>query len=445
MQNVMRKVQISSFDGTESYECSVQRPEKYQQLFDTINLSKNCIMRGAGLTYCLASGGNGITSIDFTKFNRILAFDGNLGYIKVEAGISVGDLMSYIIKKGWYFPVLPGYPTITIGGCLANNVHGKLQFKSGNFGNHVIEFNLYHPDHGEITCSHTKNQEIYHLTTGGLGLTGVILSVTLALEPLKGSALEKRKVPCGSLREAVAIMNSQKDLYENVYSWNNLNLRGKHFGKGIVYLEQFSREGSPGKVRNYRGTIDSESRKSFTSGLLNRMTTPVECAGYYFLGRILPGPSLLSLEESTFPIYGKEIYFKLFGKNGLREYQLIIPETGSESFFYELEIMIGKLKVPITLGSLKLFSGENRHLNFCQDGICLAVDIPAGDKYQELFHQIDQLVINHHGIANLSKDSRLSMAVVSKMYREYTDFKEQLLKFDPAKRFNSALRERIGV
>ena len=441
----MHKVQLSSFDGTESYECSVQRPEKYQQLFDTINLSGNCIVRGAGLTYCMASGGAGSTSIEFAKFNRILAFDVNLGYIKVEAGISVGDLLGYIIKKGWYFPVFPGYPTITIGGCLANNVHGKSQFKSGNFGNHVIEFNLYHPDYGEITCSHTKNQEIFHLTIGGLGLTGVILSVTLALELLKGCSMAKQKVPCRSLQEAATVMYSQKDLYEYVYSWNNLNLRGKHFGKGIVYLEQFSREVSPGKFRNYRGTIDSENRKSFTPGLLNRMTTGIECAGYYFLERILAGPSILSIEESTFPIYGKEIYFKLFGKKGLREYQLIIPEAGSESFFYELEKMIGKLKVPIALGSLKLFCGENRHLNFCQDGICLALDIPARDKYQELFYQLDQLVINHNGIANLSKDSRLSTAGVSKMYREYKDFKDQLLKFDPQKRFNSALRERIGV
>jgi decaprenylphospho-beta-D-ribofuranose 2-oxidase len=441
----MRKVQISSFDGTESYECSVQRPEKYQRLFDTINMSNNCIIRGAGLTYCMASGGYGITSVDFTKFNRILAFDGNLGHVKVEAGISVGVMLSFIIKKGWYFPVLPGYPTITIGGCLANNVHGKSQFKSGNFGNHVIEFNLYHPDHGEITCSRTENEEIFNLTTGGLGLTGVILNVTLALEPLKGCSVEKQKVPCGSLTEAVAIMSGQKEQYENVYSWNNLNLGGKHFGKGIVYLEQFSREVLPGKFRNYQGTIDSESRKSFIPGLLNRMTTPIECAGYYFLERMLPGPALLSIEAATFPIYGKEIYFNLFGKKGLREYQLIIPESGSESFFYELEKMIRQYRVPIALGSLKLFRGKSRYLNFCQDGICLAIDIPARDKYLEFFHQLDLLVIHHHGIANLSKDSRLSIDGVSNMYSEYADFKAQLLKFDPGKRFNSQLRERIGV
>jgi decaprenylphospho-beta-D-ribofuranose 2-oxidase len=160
---------------------------------------------------------------------------------------------------------------------------------------------------------------------------------------------------------------------------------------------------------------------------------------------MLPGPALLSIEAATFPIYGKEIYFNLFGKKGLREYQLIIPESCSESFFYELEKMIRQYRVPVALGSLKLFSGKPQYLNFCQDGICLAIDIPARDKYLEFFHQLDLLVIHHHGIANLSKDSRLSIDGVSNMYSEYADFKAQLLKFDPGKRFNSQLRERIGV
>ena len=122
-----------SFDGAEKILSKIERPDKYNNLFKLIDNSKKLIPRGAGLSYCSASFGENTLSIDSGLFNRILEFDPDKGTITVESGLELGTLLSFLNDKGWYFKVIPGYPRITIGGCVAFNVHGKSQSNVGLF------------------------------------------------------------------------------------------------------------------------------------------------------------------------------------------------------------------------------------------------------------------------------------------------------------------------
>jgi decaprenylphospho-beta-D-ribofuranose 2-oxidase len=440
----MIKRTIRSFDGTEKVAGYIERPEKYIDLFRIIDNSDACIARGAGLSYCSSSAGNDITSIDLTKFNRVLDFDEIKGIIKVESGITIGSFLRFIILKGWNFRVIPGYPSLTIGGCVAFNVHGKSQFNIGTFSDHVKSLTLYHPAYGELICSDQHNKDVFDLTLGGFGLTGVILDVTLVLTPLNGNTIIRNKVRCSNLSDSVEKMILNKSDYESVYSWNNLNLKGKNFGKGIIYLEKYIYSPLPFHDYNYN-RLNSEKRGKLTMGVLNKLTVDLMCLIYYSKELILPSSIRFNITDSAFPIYGKEIYYHLFGKQGFREYQLIVPEDKAMNFFYDLQNLIDKFRMPMALGSLKLFKGKNRYLNFCQDGICLALDVPAVKKSTLFFSEIDTLVIKNDGIANLSKDSRLPSMTVSKMYNQFDSFKAELLSFDPKRHFSSSLRQRIGV
>ncbi|MFC1734037.1 FAD-dependent oxidoreductase, partial [candidate division KSB1 bacterium] len=384
-------------------------------------------------------------SIDMTKFNRILAFDSENGIIKVEAGLPIGDLIRFIVQRGWYFKVVPGYPSITIGGCVAFNVHGKSQFNIGIFGDHIKELTLYHPDHGEIICNSTLNKDVFELTIGGFGLTGVILDVTLVLSPLKGNAIIRNRIKCKDLTDAVEKMNSLKNENDNVYSWNNLNDSGKHFGKGIIYLENFSTGISiPNYDFKFKHNLAGNRKKSVVN-FINKSTAEFICFYYYNKELFSCAPSVLSIVEGTFPIYGKEIYYYLFGKKGFREYQLIIHQHVADEFFSNLQKLIKKYRIPVTLGSLKLFQGENRYLNFSNDGVCLAIDVPAMTRSENFFSEIDDLTIRFNGKANLSKDSRLSAKTIGSMYDQYGEFKGEILKYDPQKLFTSSLRQRMEV
>ena len=441
----MNKTIINSFDGTEIINGFIERPEKYSHLYNIANSTQGIIARGSGLSYCAAASGNDITSIDMKRFNRILSFDEANGIIKVECGLTIGNFISFIVKRGWYFNVIPGYPSITIGGCIAFNVHGKSQFNIGTFGNHVKELTLYHPAYGEIVCNRSQNKDIFNLTIGGFGLTGVILDVTLVLSPLQGNSITRDTIKCKNLSDSVEKMHAFKNDSENVYSWNNLNLSDSNFGKGIIYREKFY-QGKAFQSKDYNYTLlKPNTWKKFGVNFINNFTQQFISFVYYQKENIAPSSSILSIAESTFPIYGKEIYYYLFGKQGFREYQLIVPLDKADNLFFGLHGLIKKYNMPVSLGSLKLFKGENKYLNFCTDGICLAIDIPATAKSINFFSEIDSLVIKSNGIANLSKDSRLQANTLAKMFKEYSYFKSELFRYDPRKCFTSSLRQRIEV
>lgn len=104
---------------------------------------------------------------------------------KSKAGIIVrcyaGTTLYHIIKAtGLAPPVTPGTGWATVGGCIANDVHGKNHCKYGSFGNHVERLKLLRSD-GEKICS--LGDSLFAATVGGLGLTGEIVWAELGLVP----------------------------------------------------------------------------------------------------------------------------------------------------------------------------------------------------------------------------------------------------------------------
>ena len=119
----MEYKRIDSFDKTENTFCYIETLQEYSDIFKLGE--KAIITRGAGLSYCNASFAKDSTSINMPGFNRIFNFDNIKGRITLECGVTAGEVNNFLHFKEWMLPVLPGYPSITIGGCFAFNVHGK--------------------------------------------------------------------------------------------------------------------------------------------------------------------------------------------------------------------------------------------------------------------------------------------------------------------------------
>lgn len=432
---------IQSFDNTESVESRLFRPDRFKQLFEHFSGS-SVITRGAGLSYCNAGVVAGGCTVLSTRFNRFLAFDKERYIIRVEPGVSLGELFEFAVTHSLMPPVLPGHPRITVGGALAMNAHGKNQFRTGNFGDHVRHLTLYHPRYGELSCSPDKNPELFRLTIGGFGLTGHILSADIALEPLRGKSMDIERIKVDGLIGAVDAMENFADRADCLYSWHDLNRTGNKFGCGTVYLERFSN----GELRLQPAQPTTAAIKPLFWPLLNRLTAPLICRSYDIKENMAPRHEVTDLYRASFPIVGKEIYFRLFGQRGFREYQAIFPK---ESWRKVVEQVMAAIKVsgtPITLASLKLFHGERRLLNFSGEGICLAIDTPNSANSIELFSRLDDITINAGGIANISKDSRLSAETIRAMYGNgYDQFRSALCAHDPDAHFQSELRRRLDV
>jgi len=435
---MIKRTEITSFDKTEHTVCDSIRPEKYDDILKIRN--RPVIARGAGLSYCNASASAEGIVVDMCRMDKILAFDPDKALVTVEAGIKIGELNNFLISNNFIFAVLPGYPSITVGGCIAFNVHGKSQFKVGTFGDWVKAMRIHHPAHGEISCSASENKDLFDLTIGGMGFTGIILTATLSVQKLAGEKLESERVIVKNIYEAVQVMKDSEQNYDYVYSWNNFNKRNTSFGEGVVYLEKFV----PGKI-NIRPYKDKMELSYKLPSFHNNFTIKNMCSIFYFLEKLKGKKTQQDLMAGSFPIYNKEIYYYLFGKKGFREYQMLIPINKYEAAFGEIKNLIAEMNIAVSLGSLKLFNGTKHNLSFTGEGVCVTIDIQVSVKAEPFFKALDLICEKYQCIVNLSKDSRANHELARKLYSEFDNFKEKINAFDPKNYIVSDLKKRLEL
>ncbi|MBI5937659.1 MAG: FAD-binding oxidoreductase [Betaproteobacteria bacterium] len=434
---------IYSFDRTEHIEGEVLRPDRYRQLFSLLT-KPDVISRGAGLSYCIASASAAGSAVLATEFNRFLAFDPERSVVRVEPGVTLGELFEFASTHNLVPPVLAGHPRITVGGAIAMNIHGKNQFRLGNFGNHVHRLTLYHPAHGELECSPNDNAELFRLTIGGFGLTGHVISADIALTPLAGTAMAIERHRTGNLIDAAQQLQDLSRRADYLYSWHDLNRSDDRFGCGTIYLERHTENASSQPHWPIRSV--GIAAKPLSWPLFNRSSIPPLCRIYNLKENLAPRSETADLYRALFPIVGKEMYFRLFGPSGLREYQALFPLERWNQAAEQIKLAIHRSATPISLASLKLFSGERKFLNFSGKGICLALDTPNTKHSAKLFSRLDDIVIGNGGIAYIAKDSRLSASATRSMYEDnYAQFRSALRAYDPGLHFQSALRRRLDV
>jgi len=429
---------ITSFDKTQEQVCSCVRPEKYDDLFRL--KGKALVARGAGLSYCNAGTSDNALVVDMRRMNRIIGFDADNGTIEAEAGITIGELNSFAIAHGWIIPVLPGYPTITLGGCIAFNIHGKSQYKVGTFGDWVNRITLFHPATGETTCSNDLNNELFSLTIGGFGLTGIILTANIRLKKLPHQGMQVERHFVAGINEAVNVMKEYSDQFEYVYSWNNFNAKGKHFGKGVVYFEKYV--AGTDKPIHYKNRMAPGYR---LPAIQNDLFVKLMCSTYYLLESMKSKKYIAGVTAGSFPIYGKEIYFHLFGKKGFREYQVLFPFDKWAAAADAIRELIAKMKIVVALGSLKLFSGPAHFLSFAGEGVCITIDVQESKHAIVFFEKMDELTVQYNGIVNLSKDSRINGTTVSTLFPEYESFRAGIYHADPGNFMQSSLKTRLNL
>jgi decaprenylphospho-beta-D-ribofuranose 2-oxidase len=437
-----RTAVVTSFDNTERISALLSRPDRYKQLFGALSPS-GVISRGAGLSYSLASASSQGRSILSARFNRFLGFDAQRKVVRVEPGVTLGSLFEFAVAHSLLPPVLPGYPLVTVGGAVAMNIHGKNQFRVGNFGDHVRNIVIYHPDAGEITCGPELNPHLFRLTLGGFGLTGHIISVDVSLVSLTGGGLTVERHDVGDLVEAGHLMENLANRSDYTYSWHNLNLRGRRFGSGTVYSERpCDREIST----SAKPRISFFTTKPLPWRFYNRLTVSLLCAAYQMKEKLTPRTTASDFYSAFFPFVGKESYFRLYGKKGFREYQALFPRERWEEACSRIGEAILQTRAVILLASIKIFRGEPSFLNFSGNGICLALDTPNGPSTAEFFAKLDEITVDLGGIANISKDGRLSATTARAMYGDqYERFRSALRDYDPQRHFQSELRRRLDL
>jgi decaprenylphospho-beta-D-ribofuranose 2-oxidase len=438
-------VEFVSFDGGVTASCERWRPDRYRAIENGFPDAQVTIARGGGYSYAAASFGAGSSVLDLTELDRILRFEPGEKRIEAQAGATLETVLSVTGPSNLVLSVQPGYPRITVGGCIAANVHGKNPYREGTFTEQVESLVLFHPRFGTREIDRRSDPELFDLTCGGLGLTGVILSANLRLKTIPGWTARVERIEIAGLAEglrAVQAMTSESDF---AYTWHDGVPGGSSFGRGFVYRGSLM-EGTPfpTPMKRYR-SIDSSSRGALPLPLLRGSTAFLLTRFFRTAERFKPSTVSMPLFDAMFPFASRKEYFLLFGRRGLAEAQAIVPDHQIEGFLEELERRLRRERPPLVMISMKRFRGTPRLLCFEGNGICLTLDFARDEATASFLGAFDEMCIGAGALPNVIKDSRIGRETVRRCYPGYEEFRERLHAHDPERLFRSELSQRLRI
>ncbi len=435
-----------SFDGGFVERAAFCRPDRYRTVEAAV-ASRPVIARGGGYSYAAASFGSGSLVLDMTRLDRVLRFEPAKSLVEVEAGMRLEQLLALTAPRGLILPVQPGYPAITVGGCVAANVHGKNPQREGTFRQSVVDLTLLHPRLGTLRIDHEHEPDLFELTCGGYGLTGIILAATLRLEPLAGWTASLERVPIETLAEGLAGVRERTGSASFAYTWHEGTPAPGVFGRGFVYVGQLPEGPLPPRgevVPRYRH-LTAASRRRFVVPLWGKATSRLFGASFRAAEGMRAVQREMPLFDALFPFARRGEYFLLYGRRGLAEYQSLVPHEAASDFLRDLEREVLRARAPVVMASIKLFRGEKRLLRFEGDGVCVTLNLVRSAEALRFLEVLDRLTLEFSGLPHIVKDSRLPAGVVARSYPGYAEFLEKRRALDPGRTFRSELSTRLEL
>jgi FAD/FMN-containing dehydrogenase len=384
---------------------------------------KKILPYGLGRSYgdsCLNDGG---TLIETSGMNRFILFDEASGILRCEAGVSLDEVLKLIVPKGWFLPTTPGTKFITVGGAIANDIHGKNHHVAGTFGCHVIAFELLRSDGDRLICTPDSNTELFKATIGGLGLTGLITWAEFTLKKVNNAWIEMESIKFEGIEEFLELSEDSDDDWEYTVSWIDCVAQGKGMGRGIFMRGNHS----PASVLSRKVHDDPKVTAPFDCPnlMLNSLSIKAFNAVYYGKQRTKKSRTRVHYDPFFYPLDAVNDWNRIYGKRGFFQYQFVIPFKGGLETMNEILRMITASKQGSFLAVIKTFGSKSSPgmMSFPRPGITLALDFPnRGDSTLQLFKELDAVVDAAGGLLYPAKDARMSSEFFQKGYPQWDDF-----------------------
>lgn len=393
---------------------------------------------GYGRSYgdsCLNDGG---TLLDSTGLERLIDFDASSGVVRAEAGVSLEQLLAFSVPRGWFLPVTPGTKYVSLGGAVANDIHGKNHHRAGTFGCHVRAFELLRSDGARAVCSPTQNPELFAATVGGLGLTGLILWVELTLRPIKSALIDSETIKFANLDEFFAVSAATDEAFEYTVAWVDCAAQGKKLGRGLYMCGNHASEPGPLEPSPPPRLAAPFNAPDFA---LNRWTIQAFNTLYYGKQRRKVVEKKAHYEGFFYPLDAVGAWNRIYGSRGFLQYQFVLPYAGDAGVTKEIFSRIAASKLGSFLAVLKMFGDlpSPGLLSFPQPGVTLALDFPnEGARTFALLEELDSIIRDNGGRVYPAKDARMSAASFKTFFPEWREFEDYI---DP--RFSSSFWRRV--
>ncbi|MEU1050997.1 FAD-binding oxidoreductase [Streptomyces sp. NPDC005876] len=446
-------VPVTGWGRTAPTTARLVRPRSYAEAVAAVRDcgARGGIPRGLGRAYGDAAQNAGGSVLDMTGLDRIHAIDVEGGTVLCDAGVSLHTLMRLLLPLGWFVPVTPGTRYVTVGGAIGADIHGKNHHVSGSFSRHVVSLELLTAD-GRVHVV-PRGTDLFDATTGGMGLTGVILTATVRLQPVQTSLMRVDTERAGDLDDLMARLAATDHRYRYSVAWIDLLARGAATGRAVLTRgEHAPLDALPRRARARRDPLAFHPSRlpaapSYVpEGLLSRTTVGLFNELWYRKAPRTRTGRLQSIPAFFHPLDGVPHWNRIYGRGGFVQYQFVVGH-GQEDALRRVVHRIAEHRCPSFLAVLKRFGdADPGWLSFPVPGWTLALDIPANlPGLGPFLDGLDEEVAAAGGRVYLAKDSRLRPELLAAMYPRLDDFRALRAELDPRGVFTSDLSRRLDL
>lgn len=362
--------------------------------------------------------------IEMIGLDRLIRFDRGSGQIEAEAGVSLADILSVVIPAGFFLPVTPGTKFVTLGGAIANDVHGKNHHRAGTFGRWIRSLTLLSGDGRERVVSCDDSTGLFAATVGGLGLTGVITRATLQLMPITSSCMVTEIIPFGNLGEFFALSAESDVSHDYTVAWIDCLAKGGRLGRGIFTRARHASDGEL-RVATPGGPTVPFDAPGF---LLNRLSISAFNEAYFRLaGRARR--AVVSYDPFFYPLDAVGGWNRLYGSRGFYQYQSVVPPAAAAEATAAMLQTIAEAGQGSFLAVLKTFGdvASPGLLSFPIEGTTLALDFAnRGEATLRLLDRLDAIVREAGGRLYPAKDGRLPPEMFQSGFPALDQFKTHM-------------------
>ena len=444
--------------------------EAQEVLASTSSLS--CMGNGRGYGDCALNAQAVLVSNHFNLFH---SFDEDSALLVAGAGLTLAQVLDCFIPRGFFLGVTPGTKFVSLGGAVAADVHGKDHHQSGTFSSCLEFIELLTAQEGLVRCSRKERPELFFATIGGMGLTGLIVTVALYLKRIPSAYVEQHTFCCGDLKEVMDCFAEQQSTTYSVAWIDCLQSSQRKLGRSLLMAGDFmADELLPDELRTsqHQGRLAYQSPHKLTvpfefpSFTLNSLSVKAFNALYFHktLGRKL-STQMVSADSFFYPLDAILRWNRIYGARGFTQYQFVLPPessyegvssilkaiaaSGKGSFLTVLKQFGSKNNYPrdsIPDNKSELFRAEGGFLSFPKAGFTLALDFAIEPSLFALLERLDDMVRDYGGRIYLAKDSRLNHRNFKAMYGSGVDtFLKVKAQYDPSNHFTSMQAQRLGL
>ncbi len=448
MTNDARKTELAGWGANLRAVCLLTEPAFHSEVAAQLDRA-GTVARGLGRSYgdCAINAGGQV--VGTTRMDRFLHFDEATGTLRCEAGASLEEIIRTFAPRGWFPMITPGTKFVTVGGCIANDIHGKAHHAQGSFSNCVESMTVLLASGEVVTASRTEHPDFFWATFGGVGLLGFVLTATIQLRKIETTYFHQKSIKVKNLGEMLDTLDESDRHYPYSVATLDVLATGASLGRGVLTVGDHAKLSDlpPKLAKNPLRTsgppmlgvpfdLPEWTLNAATIRIVNAVIQQIQAAA----------PALGHYENFFYPLDKIAQWNRGYGRRGFTQYQFVIPfESGRESLRAILTTILSSGQMPF-LNVLKRMGKESGGtLSFPREGYTFAIDFPVRDSTPALVRQLDAMVIDAGGRIYLGKDSYTEAAAFRTMYPALDGWLQTKAKYDPQRMFTSNLGRRLGL